>query len=57
MKAIEILARILDYLFSTFLSKKAQDERNKVESSPADWFDDHFSNGVSSDQSDKTNKT
>ena len=55
MKALEILARILDYLFSTFLSKKAQDERNKIESNPSDWFTEHFSNGVSSDKHDKTN--
>lgn len=54
MKALEIFLRLLDKFISAIQNRKNQDERNKLEDSPADWFDEHF-NGMSSDKSDKTN--
>jgi len=37
--------------------KKAQEARDALEKNPADWFDTHFSNGVRTDDSSKTDKT
>jgi hypothetical protein len=37
--------------------KKAQEARDAIEQNPADWFGTHFSNGVHSDKSSKTDKT
>jgi hypothetical protein len=38
-------------------NKKAQEARDELEQNPADWFDEHFSNGVRPDDSSKTDKT
>ena len=63
MKSIEILLRFFDYILTTLLQKKTQNERDKLEELPADWFSEHFSNSVSSkrttkaDQANPTNRT
>lgn len=57
MKTLEILFRIFDYIFTTILQKKTQNERNKLEELPADWFSEHFSSSVSSNPASKTDKT
>lgn len=53
MKVLEIFLRLLDKLISTIQTRKNQDERDNLEASPAEWFDNHF-DGVSPDNSDKT---
>ena len=54
MKTIELLLSLIDRFIFLFLQRKHQNERNDLEESPADWFDDHFSR-MPSDKSDKTN--
>ena len=53
MKILEIFFRLLDKLISSIENRKKQDERDELEASPADWFDEHF-DGVSPDKPDKT---
>lgn len=57
MKTLEIILRIFDYIFTTLLQKKAQDERNKIEEHPASWFSEHFNGGMPSNTSSKADKT
>ena len=55
MKTLEIILRLVDKLLTAIAFKKAQNERNKLENNPADFFMDHF--GGMSDTTDKTDKT
>jgi hypothetical protein len=53
--------KILDYidrLAKLVLERMAQNDRNKLENDPVQWFDDHFDGGLR-DDNDKaeTNKT
>ena len=42
MKSLEIILRVVEYVFTLFLNKKAQDERNALEANPGGWFKSHF---------------
>lgn len=55
MKTLEIILRLIDKLLASIAFKKAQDERNKLEASPDNWFALHFGNGLQP-KDDKTNK-
>ena len=55
MKTLEIILRLIDKLLTAMAFRKAQNERDKIEQSPFDWFVDGFGgNGVQSPK-DKTN--
>lgn len=54
MKTLEILLRLIDKLLTAISLKKAQNERQKIESNPADWFTNHF--GGVSESANKTDK-
>lgn len=56
MNLLEIILRLVDKLLTAIAFKKAQNERDKLENSPADFFIDHFNGGLS-DTTDKTDKT
>ena len=60
IKLIEVLGRLLA-LFDKWVArqeqKKAQKARDALEKNPADWFDTHFSNGVRTDDYNKTDQT
>ena len=57
MKTLEIILRLIDKLLASIAIKKAQNEREKIEASPDDWFRTHFGYGVQSskDKADKAN--
>jgi hypothetical protein len=55
MKTLEIILRLIDKLLTAISFKKAQNERDKLEQNPADFFISHFNSGVS-DTADKTDK-
>ena len=42
MKALEIILRLIDKLLSAISQKKAQNEVDKLEANPHDFFVDHF---------------
>lgn len=54
MSVLEIILRLVDKLLTAIAFKKAQNERDKLEQNPADFFVDHFS-GMS-DTTDKADK-
>jgi hypothetical protein len=54
VKTLEIILRLVDKLLTAIAFKKAQNERDKLENNPADFFVDHF--GGMSDTTDKTDK-
>lgn len=54
MSVLEIILRLVDKLLTAIAFKKAQNERDKLEQNPADFFVDHF--GGMSDTTDKTDK-
>lgn len=56
MKSLEIILRLLDNLLAAIKFKRAQNERDKLEANPADFFIDHFNGGLPN-TSDKTDKT
>lgn len=56
MKTLEIILRLLDNLLAAIKFKRAQNDRDKLESSPANWFTDHFTISVS-DTNNKADKT
>jgi len=55
VKTLEIILRLVDKLLTAIAFKKAQNERDKLENNPADFFIDHF--GGMSDTTDKADKT
>lgn len=55
MKSLEIILRLLDNLLAAIKFKRAQNERDKLEANPADFFIQHFNGGLSN-TSDKTDK-
>lgn len=55
MNLLEIILRLVDKLLAAIAFKKAQNERDKLENSPADFFADHFNGGLS-DTTSKTDK-
>ena len=55
MKSIEIILRLIDNLLTAIKFRKAQNERNELETDPYNWYVDHF-NGMQS-PNDKTDKT
>jgi len=55
MKTLEIILRLLDELLTAIKFRKAQNERDKLEDNPANWFTNHFNVGLS-DTSNKTDK-
>lgn len=55
MKSLEIILRLIDNLLTAIKSRKAQNERNKLEKSPYSWYVDKFGGLQSPD--DKANKT
>ena len=59
MKTLEIILRLIDKLLASIAFKKAQDERNKLEQAPDDWFRTHFGYGVQSskNKTDQTNSS
>ena len=60
IKIIAVLDRLLALLQGWVARqehKKAQEARDALEQNPADWFDTHFSNGVRTDSTSKTDKT
>ncbi len=59
IKIIAVLDKLLTLLQGWVARqehKKAQEARDALEQNPADWFDTHFSNGVRTDDSSKTDK-
>jgi hypothetical protein len=54
---LDRLLTLLDEWVARQEHKKAQKARDALEQNPADWFDTHFSNGVRTDDSSKTNQT
>lgn len=54
MKTLEIILRLIDKLLTAISLKKAQNERDKLEQNPADFFINHF--GGVSESADKTDK-
>ena len=54
---IDRLLALLDKWIAYQEHKKAQKARDALEQNPADWFDTHFSNGVRTDDSNKTDQT
>jgi len=59
LKLVAILDKLLWAIQSWVIyrdHKKLQEERNELESAPADWFSNHFS-GLSDDNNNETNKT
>lgn len=56
MNLLEIILRLVDKLLTAIAFKKAQNERDKLEANPADFFADHFNGGLP-DTTDKTDKT
>ena len=56
MNLLEIILRLVDKLLTAIAFKKAQNERDKLEANPAEFFVDHFNGGLS-DTADKTDKT
>ena len=59
MNLLEIILRLVDKLLTAIAFKKAQNERDKLENSPADFFADHFNGGLSdtTNQTDKASTT
>jgi hypothetical protein len=59
MKTLEIILRLLDNLLAAIKFKKAQNDRDKLEANPADFFIQHFNGGLSdaNSQTDKANTT
>ena len=57
MNLLEIILRLVDKLLTAIAFKKAQNERDKLEANPAEFFADHFNGGLSNttDKTDKTN--
>lgn len=55
MKSLEIILRLLDNLLAAIKFKRAQNERDKLEANPADFFIDHFNGGLpdANSQTDK----
>lgn len=56
MKSLEIIFRLLDQFLTAIKLRKAQNERDKLEQAPDDWFRTHFGYGVQSDNAKKTDK-
>lgn len=56
MNLLEIILRLVDKLLTAIAFKKAQNERDKLEANPAEFFVDHFNGGLS-DTANKTDKT
>jgi hypothetical protein len=54
MKALEIILRLIDKLLTAIYQKKAQNEVDKLEANPHDFFVDHF--GGLQPKDDKANK-
>jgi hypothetical protein len=54
---LDRLLALLDEWVSRQEHKKAQKARDALEQNPADWFDNHFTNGVRTDDSSKTDQT
>jgi hypothetical protein len=57
MKTLEILLRLIDNLLTAIKYRKAQNERDKIEQSPFDWFSDGFNGNRVQQPKDKTDKT
>lgn len=57
MKTLEILLRLIDNLLTAIKYRKAQNERDKIEQSPFDWFSDGFGGSRVQSPKDKTDKT
>lgn len=57
MKTLEIILRLIDKLLASLAFRKAQDERNKLEKDPSDWFSEHFNSSMFPETTNKTNKT
>lgn len=57
MKTLEIILRLIDQLLSSLAFRKAQNERDKIETDSANWFADHFNSSMFSESTSKTNKT
>ena len=55
MSVLEIILRLIDKLLTAISTKKAQNERDKLEQSPDLWFSQHFNGGVQSTEN-KTDK-
>ena len=55
MKTLEIILRLVDKLLTAIAFKKAQNERDKLEANPAEWYVDYFNGGLS-DTNSKTDK-
>ena len=55
MKTLEIILRLIDKLLASIAMKKAQNERDKLEQAPDNWFALHFGNGLQP-KDDKANK-
>jgi hypothetical protein len=55
MKTLEILLRLIDNLLTAIKFKKAQNDRDKLEANPADFFIEHFNGGLS-DTNSQTDK-
>ena len=57
MKTLEIILRLIDKLLTAISTKKAQNERDKLEQDPANWFSDHFNRMPHSGSQRKTDET
>lgn len=57
MKSLEILLRLIDNLLTAIKFRKAQNERDKIEQNPFDFFTDHFGGDRLRASKDKTNET
>ena len=57
MKALAIILQLIDELLAAIKYRKAQNERDKIEQSPFDWFSDGFGGGRVQSPKDKTDKT
>jgi hypothetical protein len=59
MKTLEIILRLLDNLLAAIKFKKAQNDRDKLEANPADFFTQHFNGGLSdtNSQTDQASTT
>lgn len=57
MKTLEIILRLIDKILTSLAFRKAQNERDKLEKDPADWFSDHFNSSMFPETISKTDKT
>lgn len=55
MKALVIILQLIDQLLAAIKYRKAQNERDKIERSPFDWFSNSFGDGRVQSSKDKTN--